>query len=522
MQWFTSLAAVYGRCCRTKKNRSRNSVDRRGAAAVTALLLLAGSMAVVSYVVVSSRMTADAAQLKHATDAAAMATSRAYARDSSTDVQEMAERYVQANLGFDNEQLNNQLVVSVEPYTYDDYDGFRVSAKFTAEASILGGDDQEVTVSSAAVAVYNPVELAVVLPNTSSSTSGELTALKQIVMYLAEEFIEDKEDRWMSLVPFSETVNIWDDDHPNRMREWAATDALKPDGLYMLFRKNNYGIASLASRKMPNNQTERIGAYRGLFVEECYNWTEAPQGSFYYRYTGTSAPTVNYPGQPYITYYGPPVTSCSKFGNNDLRIIVADPGIPTAPVLPLTNDLDEIEARLDMMEPGDFENHIIGLGWGAKTLAPAFRGSTGWGDEDHPLDFSSDTESNIKAIIMLAKPANDHCDSDYYNFYPCNNPYGAMELDEVSQERTQYLCTDLKDHDIKFYFIGVGEKSAGSRTIFEKYILPELQDKCASSPGDATFLDSSSFAAGLGDIEERLDEIIGELEAASSYARLVE
>ncbi len=505
-----------------RKEDGSAASGKRGAAAVTALLFLAGGIAVAAFVVDSTRMTADAAQLKHATDAAAMATALAYARDSSTDVQEMAEQYVLANLGFDDEQIGTQLEVTVAAITKDEYDGFRVTADFKAEPSMLGGTSQPVTVSSAAVAIYNPMELALIIPNTNGQDSSDLAALNRLGMYLAEEFVEGKNDRWLSLVPYSQTVNVYDEDYPNRIRDWAIPAKLKPTQLKSLFRKNNYGIASMASRKMPDLQAERLALYRGLYIDENYFWTEAPSHSFGVRFRYDSAPTNNFPGMPYITWNGPNPTSCDDEGSVDIRYIVADAGCPTAALLPLTDDLDKIQDRLDEMETGFNTNFIIAVGWAATALSPAFRGTSGWGDEEHPLDFSSDTSTNIKAMIMLGKPNGLWFDTDSYNFYPCDNKYDSMELYDVAQERAVNMCNDLRSHDIKFYFIGVGDKSATARQRFEKYLLPALQENCAESADNVTFLDSTSFAGGEDEIKARLDEIISDLEGDSSYARLVE
>lgn len=74
---------------------------------------------------------------------------------------------------------------------------------------------------------------------------------------------------------------------------------------------------------------------------------------------------------------------------------------------------------------GDHEeiNHAINMniamGWGAMALSPGFRGIDGWGDLDHPRDFSEDGKSTVKAIVMLANLNGSliDIDMDANNFY---------------------------------------------------------------------------------------------------------
>ena len=88
---------------------------QRGSVAPFMVLALGGALLATAYSIETSRMSNGAAQLKRATDAAALAVTMAYASDQNTDVQALAERYVQANLGLDNEYLSHELNVAVEP-----------------------------------------------------------------------------------------------------------------------------------------------------------------------------------------------------------------------------------------------------------------------------------------------------------------------------------------------------------------------------------------------------------------------
>ena len=85
-------------------------------------------------------------------------------------------------------------------------------------------------------------------------------------------------------------------------------------------------------------------------------------------------------------------------GPTDQRWIAADGTVPLTALLPLTDEREKFTARLQKMI-GDHEeiNHAINMniamGWGAMALSPGFRGIDGWGDLDHPRDFSEDGKS---------------------------------------------------------------------------------------------------------------------------------
>ncbi|WP_196772884.1 hypothetical protein [Pseudodesulfovibrio alkaliphilus] len=505
-------------------------------------MLLAGSIAVLAFVVDSTRLTSDSAQLKHATDAAATATALAYARDKSTNVQEMAEQYVQANLGFSRSQVEPQLEVTVAPYSKDSYDGFRVSATYTAEPSMLGGNDRAVTVSSAAVAIYCPIELAMVLPNTSSESPADLAALSRLTKTLAERLIEDKPDRWMALVPYSQTVNVYDRDYPDRVTQWAETGALKPVELTSLFMSNNYGITSLASRAMPDLRVKRLAVYRGVHPGENYYWTESPIAGFKIHYRHDLPVNANW--MPYISWKGPNPFFGKATGVADTRYIVGDKGCPTAALLPLTNNMDDIDARLNQMESGFNINYAIAMGWGAMALSPAFRGSAGWGDAERPLDFSGEENTNIKAIVMLGKTEGDWFDTDAYNSYvgedaeSVNTPIvigdeiendddnehdSGRDVYEAVRNRFLNLCGSFREHDIKFYFIGVrsGDPEDHGQHLFEQNAYPQLLT-CTEDPDDISFVDNTSFVGAEGEIKSKLEAIASDLESQSSFVWLVE
>ena len=216
-------------CKRAQSLLARVLREESGSAAVNVVFFLIGGIALTAFVVDATRVSADGARLKQATDAAAQAVAMEAAKDSETDVLGMAQRYVAVNLGLDKEQLSRDLSVAVEPVTWNDYEGYRVSASFRALPSLLGGPGKTVEVASAAVAIYNPLEIAFVAPSTINETQRDMQAIRDIGEAFYDEVIDGRADRWMALVPYSDGVNVWDDAKGvSRIRSWAMPDRIEP------------------------------------------------------------------------------------------------------------------------------------------------------------------------------------------------------------------------------------------------------------------------------------------------------
>lgn len=519
---------------------------QRGASAVLLLLLIGAVVAVGAYSMDGTRMTADAAQLKRATDAAAMAVSQATAQDKKTDVQAMAEKYVRSNLGMDAAQTANLLAVTLEPVAQGDAKGYRVSATFRAETSILGRS-ADVTVSSAAVALNKSLEVALTLPNTTSENSTNLAVLRRLGKHFAEKLVENRTDAWLALVPYSQAVNVSPDytnpttrtprgpsaTHQQRLRQWATAGALNPVELTSLFRSGK--ASSLADARVPDRRANLLCMYRGLNQGENYFWDRAPGGQFgiYYRH---DLPANGSPGADPISWVGPNPLFGQATGTNDTRWMVADKGCPSAPLLPLTNDLDKIGERLDQMSTRFNANYAIAMGWSAMALAPAFRGSSGWNlDKGLPKDFEEDDGNSYKAIVMLVNTTGQRwIDTDGYNFYvgDGSSSLGTEILRTQVGPRFISLCDSFRKRKLRVFVIAIGQDEIENNDLgatgpingaseFRRLAGPGLA-RCAEKDGDITYLTGFDFAALEGRLQSRLDKILEDLRQQGSYVRLIE
>ncbi|WMD18986.1 hypothetical protein RAS12_20480 [Achromobacter seleniivolatilans] len=513
-----------------RSNRVPSLARQRGASAVFLLLLIAAVAVLAAFASDGTRMTADAAQMKRATDAAALASAAAYAKSRDADLQEIAERYVAVNLGMDRSQLSRALSVKVETITKNDMPGTRVTAIFEASSMLSQTPAESVTVASAAVSRQRSLEVALALPNTLGEDAANLAVLRRLGKSFASRLIEDAESAWLALVPYSQSVNIYDPAHDNRIRLWSSPGALNPVELTSLFRT---GYASLADRRIPDRRANLLCMYRGLNRGNNYFWTDPPSGQFgvHYRH---DLPINGSPGATPIRWIGPNPDFGLANGVNDTRFMVADRGCPQAALLPLSKNLNDIGERLDQMSTRFNVNYAIAMGWSAMALAPSFRGGSGWGlDDDLPKDFDDGTGDRVKAIVFLVNSSDQRWfDTDSYNAYTGQKIDGDSDTGggeaSVVTERFSRLCSSFRARGLKFYLIVTGNDEATdedgqilSASAFRRIAGPGLL-VCAEKGSDQVYLSGKDFVASEGRIQSRLDDIVDELRQLAALTTLVE
>lgn len=510
-----------------------NQCRQRGAAALFLLLLVGAVVAVAAYNSDGTRMTADAAQLKRAADAAAQAAALAYAGDEKADIQALAERYVHANLGMDAAQTGNQLRILASPIDADGEPGVRISLRFQANSMLAGAGPTELSVSSAAVARNRSLEVALALPNTLGEDAANLDVLRRQGKRFAEQLLANHANAWLSLVPYSQIVNVHDAADPGRLQRWARAGALNPVELTSLFRS---GYTSLADRRIPDRRANLLCLYRGLDQGQNYFWDQAPSSQFLVHYRH-DLPINGSPGAAPISWVGP---NPEDFGEanaiNDTRWMVADRGCPSAALLPLTQDLDAIGTRLDAMSTRFNTNYAIAMGWAAMALAPAFRGSAGWGLGDGlPRDFSDDSRgANVKAIVFLVNSSDKRWfDTDSYNAWvgqPISgtSATGVGNEEAVVRRRFATLCDTFRARKLRFFLIVTGNDEATdengqvtSASAFRRIAGPGLE-RCLEQSSDQIYLSGFDFVASESRVQARLDAIVDELRQKTNAVRLIE
>ncbi|WP_417796597.1 pilus assembly protein TadG-related protein [Terasakiella pusilla] len=502
----------------------------KGAVSPFIVFVFIGAALATGFAVDTTRMVADKSQLKRATDAAAVAVAREYTlgkEDFAERSVEIARQYVLNNLGMDANLAGAG--EGVEVMRGESAAGnitFSVAASFNSATSTSGFAEREIRVESVAEVRVANTEVALAIPNTLSESGAEMAVLRRLGKDFAEELIANSSNTWLSLVPYSQSVNVYDDRHANRVTAWSTNGALNPVELSSLFKT---GYTGLADRRIPDRRAKLLCVYRGLNRGENYFWDQPPSGAFqiYYRH---DLPENGSPGAPPISWVGPNPDFGEATGVNDTRWMVADKGCPNAALLPLTNDLDEINDRLDEMSARFNVNYAIAMGWAGMALAPEFRGSAGWDiDEDLPQDFDEGKGENQKAIILLVKSTDQlWFDSDAYNAHVGQKIDGGSEtgtdVSALITERFRNLCTSFRARNLKFYLIVTGSdegtEDIASASEFRKVAGAGLR-ACVDGDENLTYFGGATFQESEALFSNRLSEIVQDLRTAGGFVRLI-
>lgn len=511
-------------------NRLRHFArQQQGAVAPFAILVLGGALMATAYVIDQSRALENTAQLKRATDAAAMAVGNQRLLDdrlSQQQMQQLATSMVRTNLGTDLALRERVAANYIKVTQQRDGEGvirISVAAAYDAESALLQADTQRMEVSSSVEVVNRPVEVAIVVPNTNSENDRDIAALRRMVREFAEQVIGTRADgrTWIALVPYSQSVNIYSAEDSGRLRRWAAPGALTPVELRSLFRT---GYSGLADGRIPDRRANLLCMYRGLGLGQNYYWDQAPSGQFKIHYRH-DLPENGSPGAPPISWTGPNPDFGQASGVNDTRWMVADKGCPGAALLPLTRDLTRIERRIDEFSTRFNTNYAIAMGWAAASLSPQMRGSAGWGDARLPLDFNADRQGdNTKIIVMLANTSGNWFDTDSYNAevgQALDGQSSTVSANDVAGQRFIRLCNSFLARGLKFHFLGVrpGDPQDFGRMLFDKVAGPGM--RLCTRDGSMTFANAENFGDGEAQIRSLLREIANRIRH-ERFVRLID
>ncbi|MEI7084740.1 pilus assembly protein TadG-related protein [Pectobacterium versatile] len=497
-----------------------------------------GAMALLvtaAFIVDTSTTTSDATQIKRATDAAALAVGHQATINgeeySQEETNKLAYDYVKNNLGM-NSALSEKLAagdVSVtEGRNSETRKTYTVTVAFETKPSLLSLGARKQEVYSTSEVINRPTEIAFVMPVTGDMSEGDIRSLKSVSRSFVERMLSSadgkRDNLWLSLVPYSQSVSVYDAEDANRIRRWAAPGALNPPELRSLFASGV--VSSMADRRFPDRRANLLCMYRGLGREENFFWDEPPVGQFkvYYRH---DLPQNGSPGAPPISWRGPN----PDFDDNnavDTRWIVADKGCPNAALMPLTNEESKLNQRIEQFSARFNTNYAIGMSWAGAALSPNMRGSDGWGDAKLPLDFNLDGNGDgQKVIVMMANTIGNWFDTDSYNFNrnAFSGQTGTDPARTFAAQRFRDLCSSFRARNIKFYFVGIrpGDPEDFGRNLFDAEATPGLL-VCTEGEKRMSFIDGAGFGAeGVEDqLIQRLNRIAGQIETEGGYVRLVE
>jgi hypothetical protein len=239
------------------------------------------------------------------------------------------------------------------------------------------------------------LELALALDNTGSmSYSGKMTALKQAAHNLLttlKNAATNPGDILVSIVPFATDVNVGPS---NSGASWVSWDDWE----------NRNGSCSSSYYKTQSSCTD---AGKTWTVADHATWN----GCVYDR------------DQNFDVQADAPVAASTLFPAHQAS------ACPTQ-MLPLTEDWDALNAKIDAMSPAGNTNITIGLAWGWQTLA-----------DNAPLNAPPPADDLEKVIVMLT-------DGD-------NTQNRWTSSSSSINARTQKACDNIKAAGIKVYTVRV-------------------------------------------------------------------
>ncbi len=164
---------------------------------------------------------------------------------------------------------------------------------------------------------------------------------------------------------------------------------------------------------------------------------------------------------------------------------------PSAPVLPLTNQKQNILDAIDGMDAGGATNIHMGTIWGFRVLSPTEPFTEGRAydpDTMKVLIIMTDGENTMYA-------ANNMNGASYYSAYgfPYNERIGTVgwssnQLRAEMNNRTVESCNNARARDIVIYTIGLDPPNATTQNMLED---------CASTPANAFFPENPSELDGV-------------------------
>jgi Flp pilus assembly protein TadG len=410
----------------------------------------------------SARAFVVEARLGKALDAAGLAAGRVVFEDR---MQDDARAYFAAN--YPNDLLGSDIRPGDIEISVDQNDEFITLTATTAMPTTfmraLGYDTVDVAARSVIQRVTRGAEVALVMDNTGSMDSGEMSAMKGAAQDLVDVVFGDQQryDKlWFSLIPYTSTVNV------------GTGNAAWVSGM------PNYDPTTWKGCVEARWQTGRDA-------------TDDPPSSERFRaffYPSTEPLASPADGNEWSAALG---VDESQDAKNDGY----GPNLGCGPAItPLTRERSEITAAIDQMQAwhrgGTTSN--LGLVWGWRTISPRWRGV--WPGSVWPVGYDDDTVT--KVVVILTDGENQFYDcqgggscgpedqfvSDYTAYGRLGEDFMPAATDEADglatlDSKFADACRTMKQQGIVMYTItfGSGASSAAIQTLFRT---------CASDPGN--------------------------------------
>jgi len=377
-------------------------------------------------------------RLQAAVDAAALAAANSTEAEGET-IEEAATMFFDSN--FPDDYLGGD-VTSFSAVFNEESGEINVTAEVllpTTFMRVAGKDNVVITARASSITQTSGLELALVIDVTGSmdeTVDGvkKIDSLKTATASLLDVLYGDDdlvEDLFVSLIPYSGTVNIGSD-RPN-----------------------------LA-----------IGLNQGEFAPEtwggCVEARDDGEDQTDDPPTGTSGRFSPYNFRKYNEVFG------AVFGDSGNLFC------PDLAMMPLEPSRQIIQDEIDALSASGPTLTNIGMVWGWRAISPTWRGH--WGAEvpaDRPLDY--DADNNIKAVVFMTDGLASVFDYTAYGLRS-EERLGTSNVSLANQEidsRLLNVCNSMKDENIQVFTIMFDLNSPTVETLYRD---------CATS--DEHFFDS--------------------------------
>lgn len=475
--------------------------NRSGAVAMiygpmTILLMVAAGLAI-DY----SRSYLVKKEIGRALDAAVLAAGSLAVTDE-TAMQELANRYFQANLSTDTKtKYNPQLSFSI---TNDEVTVTSTAHVPTIIMKIVGHDYVDVDARSVAGRTLVNIEVALVLDNTGSMSGSKMTSLKSAATTLVNTlYSPEGSDEFVkfTIIPFTGAVNIGTS---NNTIWWLDVDGLSAAAQEDYGSNFDYWGESqydgmTAFEAMAEFEVDWQGCVRarvGTAVNENGDtvdldlWDIPPNNS-----------NIDTKWAPYLKrlqgYYvsswwsGP-----QKPSNSQIKSRLNYSGTcPQIPILPLTNDKTVILDTIDDMVASGNTSVPIGLIWGWRALSSSEPFTEG-ADYDEP--------NTRKVVVVLTDGQNHHgyytsdIASGIYSAYgmPAYDHLGTGWLGDELDNKLATICTNVKSKGILVYSITFQLNDTATQNLMRNCATQD--DMYFNSPNGSSLQDAfDQIATGL-------------------------
>lgn len=484
---------------------------QRGTTAVIFAMMIIPVIAITGGVVDYGRAVKTKAQLQETLDAAVLAAMLQYSLDKTTDFKKVVTNYVEENLTKASKAYHGLAVdIDVPDISENGEMKASLSSKVaTFFLGLVGFNEFEVSISSAAMVGGSSLELALVLDNTGSMKGHKLTSLIAAAHDLVDTVMPetDQDNVKISLVPFADYVNI------------GNTGEKDGSGNPILENRNEPGLDIPADYSFtpPGMNTWEYcpdpeineSCTTETVHDTCYNDGVPYPCSWEERTCNCNVPKVEGSAPYEERHYKWQGCMASRPGDLNVRDEDYDTGVPgvmydgwdwcsqIAMALPLTSSKSEISSAIDSMKADNRQTYIpAGLVWGWRMLsneAPFSQGAP-YGDD-----------AVKKVIVLMTDGANTRkvrkwtgleSSSQWWlkklGWRAQNNSgevwgHGAWDDGSVSNPATAQLCENIKAKNIMIYTIGF-EIAADSD-------IENLMKACAGNGGRYFDADNSAELA---------------------------